>query len=110
MEEKNYIIIILTICIISLVLYLAFFNRVDIEIKDSREKPLYEQVIKRFADTHDYNITTYNCVNYSEDLGFILNNLGYKTEQLTIRNETSAHRRIVLVLEIEPQTSEIIVK
>ena len=66
------------------------------------ERPLHERVIERFADVHEYNITEYNCVNYSEDLGFILDNLGYNTHQIrNIKTENGTHRR--LALEIEPE-------
>ena len=69
---------------------------------------LYEEIIKRFADTHTYNLTSYNCVNYSQDLSFILNSLGYNSSTIIVNNGT--HMRIILNLEIEPQTAEIILK
>ena len=73
-------------------------------------QPLYERVIQRFAETHEYNKTTYNCVNYSKDLAFILDNLGYETSQERhIKMENGTHSRLNLNLEIEPQTAEVIV-
>lgn len=109
---------------IFLMLFVCFFMvyEVDLLVKSTiqqekttsiiqQEKPLYERVIKRFAEVHNYNVTSYNCVNYSEDLGFILDNLGYNTTQIRhipLGNGTH-HRRLSINLEIEAQTGEIII-
>lgn len=96
---------------ILILIFLNIFLVFEVRQMKKDGEPLYERVIKRFADTHEYNVTTYNCVNYSEDLSFILENLGYETSQerrIPTENDTY-HRRMNLILEIEPQTAEIIV-
>jgi len=98
------------ILMIVIILSLVLIGQVYLILNIDTQKPLYERVIKRFADTHTYNLTTYNCVNYSEDLAFILDNLGYQTTQEKhIKQENGTHRRLNLILEIEPQTAEVIV-
>ena len=74
-------------------------------------KYLYEEVIQRFAEVHSYNKTEYNCVNYSEDLGVVLESLGYKTTQIRMipQENNTFHRRLQLNLEIEPEQAEVII-
>ena len=64
----------------------------------------YEKIIKDFAATHTYNITEYNCVNYSNDLVKVLNDAGYNA---TTKIVNRAHMIIQLHLDIEPQTARI---
>jgi len=66
----------------------------------------YEKIIKDFAATHTYNITEYNCVNYSNDLVGILNEAGYNATTKIVHNRT--HMIIQLHLDIEPQTAEVL--
>ena len=74
-------------------------------------KYLYEEVIQRFAEVHSYNKTEYNCVNYSEDLGVVLESLGYETTQIRMipQENNTFHRRLQLNLEIEPEQAEVII-
>ena len=82
------------ICIVS------FFN-----IYAPSDEP-YEKIIKEFAATHTYNITEYNCVNYSNDLVQVLTDAGYNASTKIVNNRT--HMIIQLHLDIEPQTAKII--
>ena len=66
----------------------------------------YERIIKEFAATHTYNITEYNCVNYSNDLVQVLTDAGYNASTKIVNNRT--HMIIQLHLDIEPQTAKII--
>ena len=103
MKDKFFLFLLglLSIVIISQTLFISIVNQ---------PTPLYERVIERFAETHNYDKELYNCVNYSEDLAFVLENLGYETTQERYINTTDGyHRRLNLILEIEGQTGEIIV-
>ena len=68
------------------------------------ERPLHERVIERFAETHEYNITTYNCINYSRDLYKTLKHLGYNSKPIIVENGT----HIRLSLELEPQDGKFV--
>lgn len=108
---KNVFLVMGLIFIITLLLanFLAFFVIYD-KLKIP-ERPLYEQVSKRFAETHTYNNNKtegkiYNCVNYSKDLSDVLNKLGYNATTKIVNNGT--HEIITLHLDIEPQTADIV--
>lgn len=100
-----FLLVMLVICLVS-VWWICYYDFINV----NKEKPLFEKVIERFAEVHNYNLTTYNCVNYSQDLKFILNNLGYRAEGLIVENGTLSHEKLLLILEVEPQTGEITIR
>ena len=88
---------------------IVFIKTQEIVNYTSSNKYLYEDVIKRFSQTHVYNNTAgenkYNCINYSNDLVDVLNNLGYNASVKVVNDGT--HMIIQLHLDIEPQTAMI---
>lgn len=74
-----------------------------------QELVIFKTVTGRFATLHDYNITSYNCINYSKDLKLILDGLGFKTSEVDrckAEDNGSCHRYLQLELEFEPQSGE----
>lgn len=63
-----------------------------------------------FAYSHMYNITSYNCVNYSKDFKVILDSYGYDT--MLIRgcreNNSGCHMWLRVSFDFEPQDNEIV--
>ena len=62
----------------------------------------------RFAREHEYDINSYNCVNYSNDLKAIADKLGFNTTYATgCRNyNNSCHRWLRVTMDFEPQEAE----
>lgn len=57
-----------------------------------------------WADKHDYNLTSYNCKNYTNDVQDIADIFGVETEQVTGCNiNGSCHRWLRVTLDFEPQ-------
>jgi hypothetical protein len=71
-------------------------------------------VAQRFAKEHTYNVTAYNCVNYTEDLKAITDELGFKTKKVigcrneTVNNTQSCHEWLKIELDFEPQTAKFV--
>lgn len=70
------------------------------------EYDFIEQLQVKFAENHEYNISNYNCVNYSSDFMQVGKHLGYDIEVIGgTENETSEFGHVwnSLSIEIEPQ-------
>jgi hypothetical protein len=67
-------------------------------------------ISKRFADQHEYNKTGYNCVNYTDDLKSITDQLGFRTKAVIgcNRYNGSCHKFLRLEVDFEPQDAEIV--
>ena len=62
---------------------------------------------QRFAQEHTYNLTNYNCQNYTNDLYKLSKELGFKTEKVvgcTEDENKSCHAWLKLVIDFEPQS------
>lgn len=64
---------------------------------------------KRFADNHYYNLSDYNCKNYTADLHEIANELGFKTSVIKgcpadVDKSTPCHLWLRLSVDFEPQS------
>jgi hypothetical protein len=64
---------------------------------------------KRFAKNHKYNLTDYNCVNYSNDYYNIAKDLGFDVgikSGCKYSNGTICHQWITTQIDYSPQTGE----
>lgn len=75
------------------------YNAVTQQLTDDQIQHIIAQ---RFADVHHYNLTDYNCKNYSKDYAIVMNLLGYETYVFYNYNQTHAYD----LQAIEPQTAE----
>jgi hypothetical protein len=70
-------------------------------------------IAQRFAAEHDYDFDTYNCVNYSYDLGKVLDQVGIGYEIMRgcregYQNKTSCHQWLRLKMDFEPQSGSFV--
>ena len=89
-----------------LILLIGCKQKVEIKLTEEQE---FEILATRFAETHEYNISEYNCINYSDDFKKIADMLGFKTIEITScplkeewDNETICHRFIGVYKDFEP--------
>ena len=64
---------------------------------------------KRFADHHTYNLSDYDCKNYSKDFFDLANHLGFDVEIETAcryENMTECHAYNIVRIAYEPQSGE----
>jgi hypothetical protein len=64
---------------------------------------------KRFAAYHEYNITKYNCVNYTKDFYDIALSLGFnvnKVQGCKNANHSECHAWVETIIGYEPQTGQ----
>jgi hypothetical protein len=79
----------------------------------SGDKPYYGDLTdlqilgERFARNHKYNLSYFNCVNYTDDYVRIASELGFnvkKVEGCKESNVTDCHAWIETTIDYEPQT------
>lgn len=66
---------------------------------------------QRFALNHEYNLTGYNCVNYTNDLARIMDELGFSYQKVVgcedgDGNTSKCHEWLRLMVDFEPQTGK----
>jgi len=91
-------------------------NPIEINFQDMQEVYLTDEVrditmfIERFAQNHQYNITGYNCVNYSSDVMMVAEHLGFddRLEMVSGCNATECHRWLRIKIDFEPQTATFV--
>ena len=68
-------------------------------------------ILSDFANVHSYNLTSYNCLNYSTDLSFVLNSLGYSSKVIIFStNGDGSHGHAIVRIDsiyVEPQSGKI---
>ena len=78
-------------------------------IKDSEQKlselAFLEEARLKFIQMHEYNITEYNCVNYSKDFSELMSGFGYNITLDAGYNENNSkgHAWNKITIELDPQ-------
>jgi hypothetical protein len=71
----------------------------------------FNTVANLWASRHEYNITSYNCINYSHDLKVIADAFNIDAMIIngcTDENMTDCHQWLRITRDFEPQTAEYI--
>ncbi len=107
-----------TIMIAALVcLFILFFFRyieLEAETQVYGNSNLYEfiKLSEQWADTHKYNKTSYNCVNFTKDVFEIGNMAGVNVEKVSgcpiNDSDESCHSWLRLTVDFEPQYAEFV--
>jgi hypothetical protein len=78
-------------------------------IKESEQKlsdlAFLEEARLKFIQMHEYNITEYNCLNYSKDFGLLMSGFGYNITLDAGYNENNSkgHAWNKITIELDPQ-------
>ena len=67
-----------------------------------------QEYSKRFAINHEYNITDFNCKNYSTEYKECANHLGYDVKIKGAMNKTTGHVWNKVILDVEPYNGNIV--
>jgi len=123
-ETTNAMMLFMNLCIlvgliVGIFWWVNTISDVNINIKqqkvEPKPQPVYGEVhdfilvAQRFANYHTYNVTEYNCKNYTADLKAIADQLGFNTtiiEGFPTENMTAepGHRWLRLHVDFEPQS------
>jgi len=109
-----YLIAILILIVLVGILLIKFSVPIEVDVSQNIDRipPLYDGEIEewlvvagRFAKYHEYNRTSYNCVNYSTDLKAIADSLGFRTKIVRgyVDGNDTGHEWLKLEVDFEPQ-------
>ena len=96
--------------LLTLIFLLQILNLVFLVLLLLNQKSDFNIILERFARNRNYS-REYNCVNYSKDLSFILNNLGYQSKVVCgerINDSSKAHCWVRIYIDVEPQTAKFV--
>lgn len=123
--ENTISVLLITVCFgLLVVMFIKFSQPISISVNGKaleQPAPYTGEVLdfiilaKRFADYHTAcngtNCTKYNCVNYTNDLKFIADKLGFKTEKVIgypFEPNKTGHAWLRLKVDWEPQTGDFV--